>query len=414
MMSRHGDTLPGSSLFVRLLAFLFPVLVFLFTLEYRWRGPVYGEYQRSVALSRAFLHGRLFLFESGQRGEVLDTVVHNGHYYWPLSPVPAVLLMPIVGVCDAAGIRGFRQSYVELLLSLVLYGVAFRAARRAGADVPDALGLSSALCFASNILPVIIWPGDWQFAQILTLIFGLLGLNEHFGRRRPWMIGAAMAVVFAIRPTAGIMVSFFLLEALFNSPDAWRKRVLRCVALVTPICFAAGLLALYNEARFGSYFDNGYRTALISPQFYALARERYGLFSFRNVLTNVYWYFLAGPTPVTEPDTYHLVFPYVRPNPIGMSFFILSPIFLRLLWKRPRDRQQIFLWISSLAILGVLLTYYSTGFSQIGPRYMLDLMPLWYVLLLRSFEDRRLGVGAHLFIVVSAGVNLFFALSGGA
>ncbi len=293
---------------------------------------------------------------------------------------------------------------------MVMYCLAVRIAHRVGYSFRDALALAFAFCFASNVLPVIFAGGDCPLAHVMTLLLSLWALDESMRRNRQWLIGICLAGVFAIRPTAGLIAAFFILDVIFGSIIPLQKKVSRCALLILPICVAGILLAFYNQLRFDDFFDTGYKTAFIGPPFYGLVRERYGLFSLRSILTNFYWYFLAGPRPVTEPGTYHLVFPYVFPNSIGMSFFILSPIFLRLFWARIIGKRQIFLWITSLVILVVLLTYYSTGFVQIGPRYMLDLLPLWYILLLYSFDGMRLRMRHYVFILASFAGDLFLTI----
>src|SRR5580700_3478290 len=49
--------------------------------------------QQFAFLARSFLHGDL-AFQQDPGESWADTSPHDGHYYWPLGPLPAVILMP--------------------------------------------------------------------------------------------------------------------------------------------------------------------------------------------------------------------------------------------------------------------------------------------------------------------------------
>ena len=130
------------------------------------------------------------------------------------------------------------------------------------------------------------------------------------------------------------------------------------------------------------------------------------------VLTNFYYYFLKGLEPILKRD-YLLVWPYFRVSPLGLSFFIVAPIFIKIFWVKLKDKIMIYGVITSVIILAVLLAYYNDGSWQFGPRYMLDFLPFLFLLLLSAFKNNKLASRHYWLITFSALTNflLFLILS---
>ena len=91
----------------------------------------------------------------------------------------------------------------------------------------------------------------------------------------------------------------------------------------------------------------------------------------------------------------------------GAGFFVLSPIFLFVFRTDLRKRLVRILWMTTGLILFFLLTYYWTGATQLGARYMLDLLPWAFWLVLFAFEKRKLTGFAKILITASALGNLY-------
>lgn len=224
------------------------------------------------------------------------------------------------------------------------------------------------------------------------------------------MVGILVSFVFATRFTAGFVIFYFLFEVLGQTLESRKIKFTKIFNLIAPVVIAGILFLNYNLIRFDDPFDNGYLKSRIAPEFQEIARQKNGLFSVKNIPTNFYWYFLATPTPVLEEGTYILKPPYLKFNLIGLSFFIVSPIFIRIFLGTWETRRQKFLWITSLTILFINLSYFANGYEQMGPRYMLDILPIWFILLLTSFKDRLLKRLDYLVIILSAVINLSLVL----
>ena len=75
-----------------------------------WLNAAVRTEQQFAFLAQSFLHGNLaFLEQPG--ASWADTTPHNGSYYWPLGPLPAVALMPCELLAALSGVI-FYQGYL--------------------------------------------------------------------------------------------------------------------------------------------------------------------------------------------------------------------------------------------------------------------------------------------------------------
>lgn len=95
----------------------------------------------------------------------------------------------------------------------------------------------------------------------------------------------------------------------------------------------------------------------------------------------------------------------------GTSFFIVSPFFLNVFRANFKKRIVGISLVPIFTILIVLLAYYSPGWVQVGPRYMIDVLPFIFILLLHSFKSRRLSLKAKFLILFSSIFNFYLFLT---
>jgi len=222
-----------------------------------------------------------------------------------------------------------------------------------------------------------------------------------------------MGLVWATRFTAGLGLIFFILETL-GEKDSMKGKVLKIFQLVIPSILAGMVLLGYNQVRFGNMWDNGYMSANVTLLHDTQRFEQinYGLFKLKNIPTNIYYYLVKGLDPVTvdhknrQGNTYVLRPPYVKISYPGTSFWIVAPVFIYIFRQKFMERRVIFAGVTSLLILAVLLSYYYPGWRQTGPRYMMDLLPFLYLILLKSFPGRKLPFGVQMLIAGSAVFDL--------
>jgi len=192
---------------------------------------------------------------------------------------------------------------------------------------------------------------------------------------------------------------------------------------------AVGALLLYNQARFGSPFDFGYRTANVPPKLAADLREL-GQFHWQYVTRNLAA--MLWLLPQWDAKRQMLV-----PNFEGMSLLLTTPAIVYLARLRAAAGRESgpdsgagagagagagsdsdsslrsatvrvirAAWLSIGLLLLPLLTYYNTGWMQFGYRFSLDFaVPLIALL--------AIAAGPHpsrlyrALIVAGIGVNLW-------
>jgi len=364
--------------------------------------------QQFVYLADAFLHGKVAFLEPPGSTGWYDTVAFNGEHYWPLGAFPAVMLVPFVFVGNLLGFN-FSQGWLQLVLNIAIFAFIYRLGRRFAYSRYDSLFWAFAFTFATAFLGVAILPWASAYAHVVVtfLLFGVL--LEYAGKKRYWLIGILLAGALATRLTAGLAVLYFLGELLLLDKSPWRGKFRSAAQLLVPLVIGFALVSLYNYARFGSFGEAGYNLQEI-PGFLERSRD-YGLFSLSHLPGNLYFFLFNGPDPVLAGDgSQVLSFPFMQGNPLGMSLFVTSPLFLYLFMLRYPDRRTWLMVATALAIALPVFFYYGVGFKQLGYRYALDFLPLLFFVLMQHYgvQKGRLSRGFRLLVVLSALLNLYW------
>jgi hypothetical protein len=355
-------------------------------------------HQQFVWLATSFLDGRLDIPVKlvAEYGTIIDFTVRQGRIYWPLGPLPAVLFVPFVSVTGVATHALFQAGSAFAVAYL-----AYRLAKVEGIKALDAGWLAMAFVFGSVMIGPMLLIGPWNLAHLLTAALFLSALIERRTKDRPWVIGAGLALAAAVRLTALLGGLFFFLTIVFDRrPLAAKMRYL--AAMAAPLIIVLGLLGVYNQARFGSFFDSGYADSVLNPSsFEYQSRSENGLFSTVNIPRNAYFYFFKSP--LTSPSG--------GMDSRGFSFFLLSPLFLLAFVPKKRPTGE---WMAAAVTIAaqllLFLSYYTPGAYQFGPRFMSEVVPFLFLILLGSLKEQdRLGRLKPL-IAVSAAVNMILFL----
>ncbi len=362
-----------------------------------WHG--WGEQQFSF-LAASFASGRLdFLEMPGSWG---DAVPYQGKYYWPLGPLPAMILVPWVWLFHLVGCF-FYQGYLQVFLLGGVAWLVFQLARGCGFAKYDATWLSLAWFGGSTFLGVALCSWSWSFAHVVATFLVFLAIWEYTTKRRYWVIGGVMGLAAMTRLTAGLGVVFFALMLLGPPKRNWRE----LGKLLVPVVLAASLLGGYNYARFGDWQEQGYRRQVL-PEHADKARS-YGVFSPVHIPGNLYFMLLATPEPVPGDGVSRVLkWPFIHANQWGMSLFLTCPYLLRLFWLRYKGWEA---WSAMLTVLGIgfpILLYYGIGWRQFGYRYALDFLPWLHFLLLRNWGgNKEMSAGVKGLVLLSTCGNMF-------
>ena len=361
--------------------------------------------QQFAFLAGSFLHGNL-AFSEPPGGTWADTTPHQDKHYWPLGPFPTVLLMPFQFAASFGG-GFFYQGYLQIVLVGLLLLLVFGVSRRTGFDAEDAAYLAFGFAFSTAFLGVAFWPWSWYFSHVITCVLVFAAIFEMCGKRRGLVIGTLFSLCLATRATAVLGLIWFVGE-LFRENRPMKDKLWSLAAAVVPCIAVTGLLFLYNYARFGNIFDQGYAGQIVPDN---LARARnIGLFSIHHLPANLHALLLAGPVLIAgDNQSFGLTFPFVAANPWGMSLLVTSPYFFLLAAVDYRDTTSRWLLLTAIIIALPILFYYGIGFRQFGYRYSLDFLPLLYYLLLRDYwqSRKRLTAEFKVAIILCAICNLY-------
>jgi len=374
-------------------------LLFILTIAAFTFNQFTSNFQNFVYEANGFLHGKVF-YETPPPS-LYDSSVSDGRYYWAPGPLPAIILMPLTAIFGLVPL----QIYLNMALVVIVIGLSYAAARQHRFSQLNSLWLATAFTFASVYLGVAMRAHAWQVSSAVAAASILWMLYEYRQKNRPWVIGLAGAAALATRLTAGLAVMVPIIDVLLNKEKSWSEKISWLRRAAVPLAVTLVLLGALNYARTGNWLDTGYTTAMVDAPL-AARRAQGGLFSLSNIPGNIFLYFFVPPQPVIEPGSYQLVPPYLKAN-LTMGFFFLSPIFLYLWRLKFKER---LIKITALVAAGMtllLLSYYALNAWEFGSRYLVDVLPLYYVLLLTCFPNSQLQTRDKALIAFSALFNLY-------
>jgi hypothetical protein len=365
--------------------------------------PKYEEQQFSY-LASSFLKGRLDI--SSYPIAWNDASIFNGKYFWPLGPFPSVILIPFVYVFSLFNLF-FYQKFLQVPLVLAIFFLCYKLARRLKYNQSDSIYLAIAFNFASVFVAIIQNSWSWQFAMVVSVFLIFLGIIEYFGKKRYLIIGLIYGCLFLTRATASLGIAFFFLEILLGKSNI-RIKLKNLLKLLTPYFISVVILGIYNLARFGSFFEQGYSYQLSEGG--ALIARGYGLFNLIHLPGNLYYFLLATPTPILKDGVSRVLsFPYLKFDPWGMGIFYTSPYFLYLFFLKYKDRISKMLLFTVLVVALPIFLYYGIGVFQFGYRYSLDFLPYLFLILIKNYREQKgnLSFGFKAVIITSSLFNLY-------
>jgi hypothetical protein len=174
------------------------------------------------------------------------------------------------------------------------------------------------------------------------------------------------------RAPAGLNILFFCLSIVFGAGPR-REKITALAKLLFPFSAIAGLLALYNFARFGNPLELGYSYQL----------NGFGTpYATWNVPGNA-----PGPPLSLSHIPEHLwIFLFGLPSTdaVGTRVLLVSPFLVYVGLVPKWDLVNKLLAINCVVVLLAVLAFRSTGFEQMGYRFSLDFLPFVFWLLMRS------------------------------
>jgi len=372
-----------------------------------------------IPLADAFLHGRLGLENAPSW---LNEVVPVGDLsYVVYPPAPALLVLPVV----AAFGPEVNQAWPSIGFGALNVAIVSLVLRRMGVGRGPRVILALVFAFGTITWYSAQAGSSWHFAHVAATLFMLTAIWLCQRDGPPALIGLAFAAAAMSRLPVAMAAPFFIayfidrdLRAATGDhtpfgwlgpdrPKAWRTRPNLPSVLRTawPAGLEVGLVILayllYNNARFGSPWENGY--ALI-PGLLQEAQYQHGFFSVVNIPRILYAMALTVPAQVAD-------FPWVQPRRLGgMSIFLTTPLFLWVVKARRPDWFGLGAWASILLIFIPILAHADPGGMQFGFRYAQDLYPMLLLLTVRGLGG-RISTEAWIAIAVGGVVNAWGMVS---
>lgn len=352
--------------------------------------------QKFAEQSYSFLQGRIDINQG------IDTAYHDGKYYWPQGPFPSLVLMPFQLIFGLE----FDQTLMQPLLIILLIYCLYKLALVIKFAKNSALILVFAFIFASPVIRIVAEPCYSNFAHIITMLLLTLLLLEFQTKKRWFLLGFLIGAILATRPSASF-IFIVLIYSLYKTKLTISEKFNNITYFVFPIIMTVLLLIVFNQMRFGDPFNNGYGTNDVGEYLSYLRQD--GVFNISYIPRNFYAYFLMLPEPVVDYNSF--IAPYITYNAVGLSFFIIAPFFLyslkSLLFKNTTIKLY---WLTILVTLVLLLSYYATGWDQLGPRFASDFMPLLFLLLLASLNPPHLSETQKSIIYISSLFNAYLLI----
>jgi hypothetical protein len=194
----------------------------------------------------------------------------DGCYYAKYGLGLSLAAAPLYAVGAAARALGgspyapvFAATMLNALVTAATVALLYLMGRELGWGQRGSLGLSIAFGIAS---PALVYAKSTFSEPLVTLclVASALGLLRARRSRSSWgflVTGAGLGAAVLTRPTALIIVPLFLAYAAWGTRvDDPGRRARAAVALLVPLAMGVIATLLYNQLRFGSLLDLGYRT----------------------------------------------------------------------------------------------------------------------------------------------------------
>jgi Glycosyltransferase family 87 len=326
-------------------------------------GPNQVDTDSHWPIAQAFVAGRLHLVDAIPWVELVPRP--DGGWYSPFPPLLSILLVPfaIIGLPVWTDVSAAIAGGASVALMWVLLG------RLDVAQVPRVV-LTIAWAFGSEVLWVAGTGGQHLAPQILAAALLLAALILGFDRRWPLLAGLLLGAAAAARLPVGLALP--LLIYLYRRGGwAW---------VLLGIAIPAAIVGGYNLARFGDPFEFGYGLIADVDGNSVLDESWYphGIDSIWYIPQGLYTMLLKGA------DWQDSV-PWLLPGWGGTSVLLTMPI----LWwiVEARGRLALITAISAALVILPDLAHGNPGFAQVGYRFIVDALPLLWILLAITFRD---------------------------
>jgi hypothetical protein len=375
----------------------------------RWTGVILGVaaglfyllvgHQQSgtdshYLFAQAFLDGRLHVEGSYPWLELVPR--ESGGWLSPFPPLLSVLLLPFA----ALGVE-VDTNHIAAFMGGVTVALMWAMLGRLSVMPRMALALTVAWALGSQLLWIAGEGGQHLAPQVTAAALLLGAITLGLGRQYPWLAGLLLGAAAAARLPVGLALPLILWlyrprHSIRSSPGGhpW-------LLVLAGVAIPAILVAAYNAARFGSALEFGYGLIRNEAGESVLAEWWYseGIVSLSYLPNGLYTMLFSG-------FEFRADFPWIYAGIGGASVLLTMPI----LWwvVEARGRLALVAAISVVLVMLPNLMHGNPGFAQIGYRFILDALPILWLMLGLAFRESMSRAAA---VALGAGVviNLWLA-----
>jgi hypothetical protein len=312
-------------------------------------GTYYNEQLRQAV---ALLQGHTYI----DAPRAFLEAAQIGPYRYALHPPLAAILM--IPAAAAWGMRA-NQTMWSLFIGAIDAALAWRLLRRFRLSLSARVWLTLFFGAGTILWSETIYGNTWSMPETCSLMFTLAALDEAFGPARPLHLGIFAGLAALSRYELAIAGVTYAVLALR------RGRRIRDLLLMIPGFAAVGVIFVgLNEARFGSFFDQG--VMLTGP--------KDGAFGLRYLIGNLDTIFFMTPDIDDK-------FPYLHPAFRGQALTFTSPAFVLALKANLARVEPLLMLVTAFLISIPSLLCYANGFEQFGTRHYLQVFPFLLVLM---------------------------------
>jgi hypothetical protein len=353
---------------------------------YLFLGPDQGNTDSHYPIAQAFLHGRLYLDQDYPWLELVPRP--GGGWYSPFPPLISVIMLPFAAVGYA-----IDTNVISAVIGALCVGLMWMLLGRLQVERVAKLLLTLGWAFGSELFWIGATGGQHLAPQVagtaLLIVAVILSLDQR------WPVIAGLCIGLAVGARLPIGLALPLIMWLQRRNGGWWKALL---GAAVPLA----VIGAYNWARFGSPLEFGYGLirnvqgeSVLSEPWYT-----HGIDSIYYIPNGIYTMLFSG----FESRDH---FPWMAANIGGVSILLTMPI---LLWVF-EARGPLALATLATAVLVMIpdLAHGNPGFAQFGYRFILDALPLLWMLLAIAFRN-GIPKAATVALLAAIPVNVFFSI----
>ena len=351
--------------------------------------PVNVDGNNLILQAQAWLHGHLDIAV-----RIHDSILIGGKIYIVYPPLPALLMVPFVAILgnnfsDVWFTWAFAALNIVLLFRTLEVMRVWRITNRLALE-----NLILALTFGFGTIALWLCLGGKVWFTVQTIsVFGIL-LTLHSTLSRRWPLATLGVGMVMLTRTSDALIGIVPLIVYLHDlgigrrmqgrwhflPQRWPS-VHELMVTLAPFTAALLIYLVHNKLYFGNPLSTGFD--IQNQQNYPAIK--YGILSWHYIWPNFVVDFLRWPAFNFSGALDLYPKPDLFSSGVGTSIFFSTPLLVIFLSAPQGKTLQSWLrntfWVTVAIMLLTVLLYCTTGWNQVGSRYLFGFYPLLFLLL---------------------------------